>query len=379
MCDPPDRGAQSFWSQTKSNARQGKINRVNRPWNEQTSHLPIMTAITKYERLEAAGLWRASPEAQRRDVLLSMGDATLTISDMQEHPLTHWSLPAIIRLNPGERPALYAPGEDATEDLETDDDTLIKAIEKLRRVVERRRPHPGRLRGWGTLSLFALIIALGVFWMPGALRNYTVSVVPDPTRTAIGQRILTRIGRVAGQHCDDRAGNTALSQLANGVLDGPAPRLIVLSGGVQQATHLPGNITLLNRALIEDYEEPDVAAGFILAEDMRRQTTDPMTALLAHAGLKATAQLLTTGDLPDHVIDSYAEDLLTATPAPLDQENLLARFKAANLRATPYAYALDLTGERTIGLIEADPITLDTAAPLLSDADWIRLQGICGE
>lgn len=338
-----------------------------------------MTAITKYERLEAAGLWRASPEAQRRDVLLSMGDATLTISDMQENPLAHWSLPAIIRLNPGERPALYAPGEDATEDLETDDDTLIKAIEKLRRVVERRRPHPGRLRGWGTFSLFALIIALGVFWMPGALRNYTVSVVPKPTRTAIGQRILTRIGRVAGQHCDDRAGNAALSRLAKDVLDGPAPQLIVLSGGVQQATHLPGNITLLNRALIEDYEEPDVVAGFIMAEDMRRKTTDPMTALLAHAGLKATAQLLTTGDLPDHVIDSYAEDLLTTTPAPLDQEDLLARFKSANLRATPYAYALDLTGESTIGLIEADPVTLDTAAPLLSDADWIRLQGICGE
>lgn len=338
-----------------------------------------MTALTKYQRLEAAGLWRSAPEAQRRDVIVSLGDATLTITDMHDVALSHWSLPALIRINPSERPALYSPGDDATEELEIEDETLIKAIEKVRRVVERRRPHPGRLRHWVTAGVFGLLVALGVFWMPDALRDYTVSVVPDPTRDAIGQRILNRIGRVAGQKCDGRNGQSALEQLGVRVLDTEAPRVIVLSTGVQTATHLPGHITLLNRALIEDFEEPDVVAGFLLAEDMRRQNTDPMKALLEHAGLKATAQLLTTGDLPDGVIDSYAEDLLTAAPTPLDNDALLSRFEKAGLRSTPYAYAIDLTGESTLDLIEADPIALADAAPLLTDADWVRLQGICGE
>ncbi|MCK8463056.1 hypothetical protein MUY35_04240 [Aliiroseovarius sp. S1339] len=338
-----------------------------------------MTALTKYERLEAAGLWRASPEAQRRDVILSLGDATLVISDQHGTALAHWSLPAVIRLNPAERPALFSPGEDATEDLEIEDDTLIKAIEKVRTVVERRRPHPGRLRHWVTAGIIGLLVALCVFWLPNALRDYTVSVVPDPTRDAIGQRILNRIGRVAGQQCDGQIGQSALDRLTARVLDTAAPRVIVLSGGVQTATHLPGHITLLNRALIEDYEEPDVVAGFLLAEDMRRQATDPMNALLEHAGLKATAQLLTTGDLPDGVIDSYAEDLLIAAPAPLDHSALLTRFEKAGVRSTPYAYALDLTGESTLDLIEADPVALADATPLLTDANWVRLQGICGE
>ncbi|MCK8482750.1 hypothetical protein MUY21_01755 [Aliiroseovarius sp. S2029] len=338
-----------------------------------------MTALTKYQRLEAAGLWRADTQAQRRDVIVSLGDATLTITDTHETALTHWSLPAILRLNPSERPARYAPGDDATEELEIDDDTMIRAIEKVRRVVERRRPHPGRLRHWITAGLFCLLLMLGVFWMPGALRSYTVSVVPDPTRDAIGQRILDRIGRVAGQHCDGHEGLEALDRLQSRVLNSADTRVIVLSGGVQTATHLPGRITLLNRALIEDYEEPDVVAGFLLAEDLRRQNTDPMNALLEHAGLKATAQLLTTGDLPDSVIDSYAEDLLTAPPAPLDQSALLARFEQAGVRSTPYAYALDLTGETTLDLIEADPVPLAEATPLLTDANWVRLQGICGE
>ncbi|MDE9450975.1 hypothetical protein J3R80_10905 [Aliiroseovarius sp. Z3] len=338
-----------------------------------------MTALTKYQRLEAAGLWRGAPDAQRRDVIVSLGDATLTISDTHDTALTHWSLPAVIRMNPSERPALFTPGEDATEELEINDDTMIRAIEKVRRVVERRRPHPGRLRHWITAGLFCLLLALCVFWMPGALRGYTVSVVPEPTRDAIGQRILNRIGRVAGQQCDGRNGQGALDRLKNRVLDGSTTRVIVLSGGVQTATHLPGQITLLNRALIEDYEEPDVVAGFLLAEDMRRQNTDPMKALLEHAGLKATAQLLTTGDLPDSVIDNYAEDLLTAAPAVLSHAALLARFEKAGIRSTPYAYALDLTGETTLELIEADPVPLADATPLLTDANWVRLQGICGE
>ncbi|MCI2395201.1 hypothetical protein [Aliiroseovarius sediminis] len=338
-----------------------------------------MTALTKYDRLEATGLWRASPDAQRRDVVVSLGNATLTISDMHDTALAHWSLPAIIRLNPGERPALFSPGEDATEELELDDDTLVKAIETVRKVVAKRRPHPGRLRHWISAGIIGLLVALGVFWLPDALRDYTVSVLPEPTRATIGQRILNRIGRVAGKKCSDPNGQTALELLNTRILGRDAPRVVVLSGGVQSAAHLPGRITLLNRALIEDYEEPDVVAGFILAEDMRRQTTDPMNAMLKHAGLRATGQLLTTGDLPDGVIDSYAEDILTTPPADLTDKALLARFGDAGVRTTPYAYALDLTGETTLELIEADPVALPDATPLLTDADWVRLQGICGE
>jgi hypothetical protein len=65
-----------------------------------------MTALSEFERLEAPGLWRPTPEAQRLNVIVSVGDATLTISDMQDRPLSHWSLPALHRLNPGKTPAL---------------------------------------------------------------------------------------------------------------------------------------------------------------------------------------------------------------------------------------------------------------------------------
>lgn len=51
-----------------------------------------MTALKEYERLESGGLWRMTPQDQRRDVIVSFGDATLVISDSANRALSHWSL-----------------------------------------------------------------------------------------------------------------------------------------------------------------------------------------------------------------------------------------------------------------------------------------------
>ena len=104
-----------------------------------------MTALDKYQRIEALGLWRNDHDSQRKDVLISIGETTLLISDMQDRPLAHWSLAAIERSNPGNFPAIYHPDGDKEESLELNfsEKEMIDAIEKLRAVIARRRPHPG--------------------------------------------------------------------------------------------------------------------------------------------------------------------------------------------------------------------------------------------
>ena len=77
------------------------------------------TALAQYQRLESTGLWRETPEAQRRELIVRMGEATLILSDPRSGAVvTHWSLPAVERLNPGVTPALFSPGEDAAETIE---------------------------------------------------------------------------------------------------------------------------------------------------------------------------------------------------------------------------------------------------------------------
>ncbi|TCP41296.1 hypothetical protein [Rhodovulum marinum] len=337
-----------------------------------------MTALKRFQRLESPGLWREHAEAQRRNVILSFGDASLVVSDSAERVLAHWSLAALDRLNPGETPALYSPGADSDETLEVDDALMIEALETVRLAVARSRPRPGRLR----LALFAAIaagiVALGVFWLPGALVRHTVSVVPAQVRAEIGRDLLTRVTRVAGQPCTRPGGTRALDRLSERLLPGTGTRVLVMPSGMPRAAHLPGRLILLNRALVEDHEDASAVAGFILAEAARAAQTDPLAVLLDEAGLLATLHLLTSGSLPERALADHARTVLAAPPAPLPQSALLTRFAAAGVPSTPYAYALDVSGEAVLGLIEADPLRGKTPAPLLSDGDWVQLQAICG-
>ena len=76
-------------------------------------------------------------------------------------------------------------------------------------------------------------------------------------------------------------------------------------------------------------------------------------------------------------LDAYAQHLMTQPPQAPDLALHLARFDKAQVRSSPYAYALDITGETTLPLIEGDPMYGRLTDPLLSDATWLRLQNIC--
>lgn len=337
-----------------------------------------MTALKQFARLEATGLWRASPEEQRREVIVSLGDATLTLSDINGTALAHWSLGAINRANGKDIPAIYhpdnAPGE--TLELAGSETQMIEGVDQLLRAIERRRPRPGKLRFLLTGGLFAALVAGAVFWLPGALERYAVNVVPPVKRAEIGGQLLRHIERVSGKPCTTRDARGPLDRFSARLLD--RGRVVVLSGGARRSAHLPGRIILLSRTIVEDHEDPDVAAGFVLSETVRAAQTDPLAALLDHAGLVASLRLLTTGTLPDSALAAYAEHLMAIEPELPAPDALIAAFARAEIRSTPFAYALDITGERTLALIEADPRSGQDSRQVLSDADWVRLQGICG-
>ena len=54
-----------------------------------------MTAIKKYARLEASGLWKESKKCDFIEVLITFGKTSVVLSDYKDTPLTHWSLAAI--------------------------------------------------------------------------------------------------------------------------------------------------------------------------------------------------------------------------------------------------------------------------------------------
>ncbi len=337
-----------------------------------------MTALKQYQRIEATGLWRPSPDVQRREVVVSIGEATLTISDFNDRALTHWSLAALERQNPGSFPAIFNPNGDPEETLELaeTETTMIEAIDRLQRAIDRARPHPGRLRWLSVAGVVGAVLALLLLWVPAALQNHVVSVVPEIKRQDIGDAILNRIERVSGQACTSADAQDALDQLAarTGVRN-----VVILPAGVQSSLGLPGGIILLNRSLVEDHEDPSVAAGYIIAERAQAAAQDPLDDLLDRTGARSAFRLLTTGELTPEIVDTYTEQVLSEPRPILSDDDLLEFFAQAALPSTPYAYAMDVTGETVLGLIEADPMAGRPLQQVLPDRDWVRLQNICGE
>ncbi|WP_458791067.1 hypothetical protein [Yoonia sp. MH D7] len=339
-----------------------------------------MTALREYERLESSGIWRSDRDAQRRDVTVAFGNATLVISDGAGRPLTHWSLPAIIRLNQNERPAVFSPAEDAEEALEIDDDLMIGAIEKIRKTIAKQRPQRGKLRQILTYGFLAGTTAIAIFWLPDALTRQTVSVVPMVKRTEIGATILGHVQRLTGPRCRNADGVLALEKLQKRLFGADAAgQIVVLPQLAQGAVVLAGQIILLDKRVIENADDPAVPAGYIVAAAAKRATTDPLADVLHAVGLGKTVGLLTTGELPPESLAEFARKLTEAQPSFLPSAALITAFDASQIPTSPFAYARDASGQRTASLITDDPYAQRDVPEILDDADWVRLQGICND
>jgi hypothetical protein len=94
--------------------------------------------------------------------------------------------------------------------------------------------------------------------------------------------------------------------------------------------------------------------------------------------LIATLRLMTSGALDSAALQRRATTLgqMTTSAMP-DSATLLQGFRSVGVKSTPYAYAVDPSGETTLTLIEADPYPQAAPRAVLSDADWLRLQAIC--
>ena len=337
-----------------------------------------MTALSEYERLESGGLWRADADAQRREVTVSFGNATLVVADMADRPLTHWSLPAVTRQNPGARPAIFSPDVDGLETLEIDDDLMIDAIEKVRVSLAKGRAQPGKLRQVATIATVAGALALAVFWLPDALTRQTMSVMPQTKRAEIGAGVLGHVQRLTGPRCRNAAAEAVLDKLFTRLLGRDASgQIVVLPTLRKQATTFPGGIIAIDHGVIKAADDPAVVAGYILAAASDRQLSDPMEAVLQSVGLRVTLGLLTTGEISQDSLTAYARTAVEAAPERPDQNRLVQAFEAAQIPTQPYAFAVDPMGAQTRIMIANDPHAERDEPEILSDADWIRLQGIC--
>ena len=337
-----------------------------------------MTALRKYQRLEATGLWRDRPDSRLREVVVGLRDATLILSNPKtEMALAQWSLPALVRLNPGAMPAMFSPDADGLEMVEINDADMVAALETVRSTLDRRRARPGRLRGVIVTATACTILALVLFWLPDRLMNYTAAMLPAVTKDALGQLALADMVKLTGFPCATAPGTAAARDMARRIDPANPPHIMVMRDGLTAPRALPGNIVLLPATLLERSDGADAIAGYVIAERLRAAGDEPTRALLHHAGLLAILRLLASGVLAPDAVQGYAQAILASPIAAVDADQILAAFRTAKISASPYAFAIDSSGEVTLPLIEADAFASGSVPPMLDDAAWLELQSIC--
>ncbi|TFL16977.1 hypothetical protein [Jannaschia formosa] len=326
-----------------------------------------MTAIDGLERLETTALWRPEAGAQRRDVYVSIGEAELVIQDNAGTALTHWSLPALVRVNTG-TPARYAPDQGTGEELEVEEPEMVAALDRVVAAVAKGRAKPGSLRRIATGLILGLATGFAIMWLPGALRDQAAGLLPLVKRQEIGERMLAELTLLTGPPCGTVTGREALDRLKARLLPTTPGRIEVLRDLPHPALALPGGLLLLSDGPLVTRDDPDVAAGHVLAAAVTAQGGRPLEALLRDMSTVALIRLLTAGVVTDEEITGHVENLLLDAPPLAEDETLRSGFAAARLAWAPWAEA---TG-RPAG--EAPASQMPAA---LDDESWQRLREIC--
>ena len=212
--------------------------------------------------------------------------------------------------------------------------------------------------------------------------NTTVTVhMPRPRGTLLKPtltrgELLMETERLTGAPCAAPAGLRALQTLSTRLFPDGATQLVVRPSTRKTTAHVPGGTILLSHTLVEDYETPDVVAGYALAENLRAEGGNSLGVLLEASPFRAALALLSTGRLRESDLQRMAEWLVVRAPVPVPQNAVIAEMVERGIATAPYGYALDISGETTATLVAA---TANETTPVLDDTDWIALQSICSE
>lgn len=292
------------------------------------------TALRDYARLESTGLWTPPEGGPAREVLLSLGEATLILSDLADRPVAHWSLPALRRV--GDAPPTYAPGEGGVEEVAVEDADMNRALGLV--IAAAREPARRTAAGrWIGLGAMAVLVGTALLLAPDVLRRQAAAALTPAQQDELGLAVIERTG---ARPCADRRGLEALERLAGSALGQDAQPVHVLTPGpAGGAVALPGRIVLSGGAVAEA-STPEVLVARLRSARAAAEEEPPVAAFLDAAGPFDLLEMVTTARWPEPAIRRYAEEVMSR-PAPV-----------------PAA--------------EGGPVALP-------DADWVAIKGICAQ
>jgi Zn-dependent protease with chaperone function len=275
--------------------------------------------------------------------------------------------------------------------------------------IERARPPGGRRLLWIMGGAMVALVGFVLLWTTVAPRALA-RLVPWSWEQKVGTEAVGQIIRILAvmekrpvERCTDAAGHAALDRLMarlNRVSGAGFPiRVTVINSRTVNALTLPGGRILLLQGLIDFASGPDELAG-VLAHEIGHVTHRHIVeSMLRNLGLTAVINLATGSAAGGGTIAAVANVLVTTSygrTAERDADNEAVRIlRMAGIGTEGLARFFErLAGEKdalsgALAIISTHPQSAERAgqiraagardaAPAMSEADWLAVQGMCG-
>lgn len=279
-----------------------------------------MTALDKYIRLETIGRWKENPESGTKEVIVSFGNSTLVLSDLEDNPITHWALAATRLYSDEGARIIYTPDIEAYETLVIEDREMVEAIEQVSRATALA---PKKQFNWTYLIIFivVLFLLLAAYFLPTMLRNQAVSMTSIDSARQISMIMVDKLGL---QVCHDPRADNVMNSLAPSL--SRDTRMVITSSDVNAAV-LPGNVILMSDKVLQSYPSAEALVDWVnTALDNQSGLVEN---LFDNASLVDTFQYITSGVLPDDYVTIFGKDIIynhlvsTEVKQNIPYENLL--------------------------------------------------------
>ena len=342
--------------------------------------------------------------SRRHAATLAFADALEIVVDGETKAKWPWadlrradSAPGTLRLSCQSAPVLAR--------LEIRDPAL--AAELTSRAANLDAHHLGRrgvakIIGW-SLAAAASIVLVTLYGVPLAA-DRLAPLVPESFERRFGDVAEQQVKLVFGQKvCNSPAGQAAFDKLVTTLrnvagLD-TSVQSAVVSSEIPNALALPGGKIFVFDSLIAKANSPDEIAGVIAHELGHLKHRDNMRGLIYNGGTSFLIGLL-FGDITGSSAVIFASRTLVTSSYSREAETAADTFSIEvmqKLGRPPKAMGelmLRVTGKeggKGLTIISTHPLTEDRlarmskedqtpkGAPLLTDAEWRALQGICGK
>ena len=297
-----------------------------------------MTALDRYTRLEAIGQWREAPNQPPTEVVVSFGDATLVLSDLNENPLCHWAMAATNRVSLNGSHAIYTPDTEGFETLEIDDAEMVEAISRVSSAESVGR-HKTRWLRW--------VFALFLFAMAGGITYATPDLLRAQAERMTSPASARKLGMDMFQTLDLKLCHEARADEAKTLFEARAfpdtdVELLIVQGDLTEYV-FPGNIIVLGSAHLRSFASVEELTAVLWSAMSEKSNSDTINALFSDSSPRELFDYVTSGTLPSERIRTAAQGIM-AEPSPLSSSS-----------------------------------TITNQGKILRDQDWVALQGICLE